>query len=52
VGTGSGILAVWAVQAGVNRVYAVEYTDMVRHAEEVMKVNGVEDVVKAIQGAV
>ena len=33
-------------------MYAVEYTDMARHAEEVVKANGVEDVVKVIQGAV
>jgi len=52
VGSGSGILAVWAAQAGARRVYAVEYTDMARHAREVVKANGLEDVVTVIQGAV
>jgi len=52
VGTGSGILAVWAAQAGAKRVYAVEYTDMAKHAQSVMEANGVADVVKVIQGAV
>jgi len=52
VGTGSGILAVWAAQAGARKVYAVEYTDMAKHAEKVMVANGVQDIVTVIQGAV
>jgi len=52
VGTGSGILAVWAAQAGAKRVYAVEYTDMAKYAERVMEANGVSDIVTVIQGAV
>ncbi len=31
---------------------SVEYTDMAKYAERVMKANGVEDVVTVIQGAV
>jgi len=52
VGTGSGILAVWAALAGARKVYAIEYTDMAKHAESVMKANGVENIVTVIQGAV
>jgi protein arginine N-methyltransferase 1 len=52
VGTGSGILAVWAAQAGARRVYAIEYTDMAKHAKSVMEANGVADVVTVIQAAV
>mmetsp|Transcript_50110 Transcript_50110/g.121414 ORF Transcript_50110/g.121414 Transcript_50110/m.121414 type:complete len:442 (+) Transcript_50110:137-1462(+) len=52
IGTGSGILAVWAAQAGARKVYAIEYTDMAHHARQVMKANGVDDVVTVIQGAV
>lgn len=52
VGTGSGILAVWAAQAGAKRVYAIEYTDMANHARRVVKANGVEHIVTVIQGAV
>lgn len=52
IGTGSGILAVWAAQAGARKVYAIEYTDMAKHAKQVMKANGVEDTVTVIQGAV
>lgn len=49
VGTGSGILAVWAAQAGAKRVYAVEYTDMARHARNVVEANGVGHIVTVIQ---
>lgn len=52
VGTGSGILAVWAAQAGARKVYAIEYTEMSKHAEQVMKANGVDHIVTVIQGAV
>jgi protein arginine N-methyltransferase 1 len=52
IGTGSGILAVWAAQAGARKVYAIEYTDMAKHAEQVMKANGVDHIVTVIQGAV
>lgn len=52
VGTGSGILAVWAAQAGARIVYALEYTDMAKHAQQVMEANGVDNIVKVIQGAV
>ena len=52
VGTGSGILAVWAALAGAKRVYAIEYTDMAKHARKVVEANGVSDIVTVIQGAV
>ena len=52
VGTGSGILAVWAAQAGARRVYAIEYTDMANHARRVVQSNGVDHIVTVIQGAV
>lgn len=52
VGTGSGILAVWAAQAGARKVYAIEYTDMAKHAEAVMKANGVDHIVTVIQSSV
>lgn len=52
VGTGSGILATWAAQAGAKRVYAIEYTDMAKHAKNLVKANGVDHIVTVIQGAV
>eukprot|EP00526_Cylindrotheca_closterium_P009713 CAMPEP_0113627860 /NCGR_PEP_ID=MMETSP0017_2-20120614/14432_1 /TAXON_ID=2856 /ORGANISM="Cylindrotheca closterium" /LENGTH=425 /DNA_ID=CAMNT_0000538137 /DNA_START=123 /DNA_END=1400 /DNA_ORIENTATION=+ /assembly_acc=CAM_ASM_000147 len=52
IGTGSGILAAWAAQAGARKVYAIEYTDMAKHARQVMAANGVDNIVTVIQGAV
>lgn len=52
VGTGSGILAIWCAQAGARKVYAVEATKMSEHARELVKANGVQDVVEVIEGSV
>ena len=52
VGTGSGILAVWAAKAGAKKVYAIEYTDMAHNARQLVKANNVEDIVTVIQGTV
>ena len=52
VGTGSGILAVWAAQAGAKKVYAIEYTDMASNARKVMEANKVDHIVTVVQGAV
>ena len=52
VGTGSGILAIWAAQAGAKKVYAVEATDMAVHARQLAQANGVADRVEVIQGSV
>ena len=52
VGTGSGILAFFAAQAGAKRVYAVEASAMSKHAETLVKANGFSDVIKVIKGKV
>jgi len=52
VGTGSGILAIWAAKAGAKKVYAIEYTDMAHNARKLVQANGVQDVVTVIQGTV
>mmetsp|Transcript_36020 Transcript_36020/g.85462 ORF Transcript_36020/g.85462 Transcript_36020/m.85462 type:complete len:374 (-) Transcript_36020:391-1512(-) len=52
VGTGSGILAVFAAKAGAKKVYAVEATDMAKYARSVVESNGLSDVVTVIQGMV
>ena len=36
VGTGSGILAIFAAQAGAKAVYAVEATSMAKHAQKLV----------------
>ena len=41
VGTGSGILAIFAAQAGAKKVYAVEATDMAKLAKRMVDSNSV-----------
>lgn len=41
VGTGSGILAIFAAKAGAKKVYAVEATDMAKHARKLVEHNKV-----------
>jgi protein arginine N-methyltransferase 1 len=52
VGTGSGILALWAAKAGARKVYAIEYTDMAYNARQLIKDNGYEHIITVIQGTV
>ncbi|KAL9242415.1 hypothetical protein vseg_016410 [Gypsophila vaccaria] len=52
VGTGSGILAIWAAQAGARKVYAVEATKMSEHARHLVKANGLEAVIEVIEGSI
>jgi ribosomal protein L11 methylase PrmA len=41
VGTGSGILAIFSALAGARKVYAVEATDMAKHATKLVEHNKV-----------
>ncbi len=41
VGTGSGILSIFAAKAGAKKVYAVEATDMAVHARRLVAHNKV-----------
>lgn len=52
VGTGSGVLALWAAQAGAAKVFAVEYTDMAVHARKLIERNGMSHIVEVIQSSV
>lgn len=50
LGCGSGILSVFAAQAGAEHVYAVEETAIIETAVELAKVNGVADRITFLQG--
>ncbi|KAG7398296.1 hypothetical protein PHYBOEH_011380 [Phytophthora boehmeriae] len=52
VGTGSGILAIWAAQAGARKVYAVEATDIAVQARKVIKANNQDHIVSVIQSKI
>jgi len=49
VGTGSGILAIWAAQAGASKVYAVEATGVANQARKLVAANNLEDKIVVIQ---
>jgi protein arginine N-methyltransferase 1 len=49
VGAGTGVLAIWAAQAGARKVYAIEATAMAVNARNLVKANGVEGTVTVIQ---
>lgn len=45
LGTGTGIFAIWAAQAGARKVFAVEETDMAGVAESVVAENGLQKII-------
>jgi len=52
VGTGSGILAFFAAQAGARRVYAVEASCVAKHARTLVEKNGFSDIITVLEGKV
>jgi len=52
VGTGSGILAFFALQAGAAKVYAIDASDSVHVARKIAAANGFADRIQVIQGKV
>ena len=52
VGAGSGILSFFAQQAGAKKVYAVEGSSIAKHAEQLVRANKVENVIKVISGKI
>lgn len=49
VGTGSGILAIFAARAGARKVYAVEATSMAQHARRLVQHNGVRTALQQLR---
>jgi len=50
VGTGSGILAMFAARAGARKVYAVEASDIAEGAEKLIKANKLDHIIEVIKG--
>ena len=44
-------MSIWAAQAGAAKVYAVEYTDIAKHARNLVASNGLSDIVEVIQSS-
>ena len=49
MGTGTGVLSLFAAQAGAKQVYAVERTNIAEFAAEMVKRNGLSDRIEIIQ---
>jgi len=50
VGCGTGILSMFCIQAGAKTVYAVDYSDIVVQAREIIKNNGMDGKIHVIKG--
>ncbi|KAL7528686.1 hypothetical protein ACHAXR_002569 [Thalassiosira sp. AJA248-18] len=50
VGCGTGILSMFAVQAGASHVYAVDCSSIIEQASRIVKDNGMADKITLIQG--
>ena len=50
VGTGTGILAMFAAKAGARRVYAIDATDIAEVATDLVKANGLSDQIQILHG--
>src|SRR5690348_16015981 len=50
IGTGTGLLAVFAAQAGAKRVYAIDWGSVHTVAQAVAAANGLGDVITVLKG--
>jgi protein arginine N-methyltransferase 1 len=50
IGTGSGILSFFAVQAGAKKVYAIEQGEIIHDAEKLAEANGLKEKIIFIKG--
>lgn len=49
VGAGTGILSIFCAQAGASKVYAIEASNIAKLAREIVKDNGLDDIIKVHQ---
>ena len=52
VGCGSGLLSMFAAQAGAKKVYAVEASNMAVNARKLIKANGFSKVIEVIHSRI
>jgi SAM-dependent methyltransferase len=50
VGTGTGILAMFAAKAGARKVYAIDATEIAQVASDLVKANGLSDQIQVLHG--
>lgn len=49
LGTGTGVLAIWAAEAGARKVYAIEETDVADLATDIIRDNGFGDRIEVLK---
>lgn len=52
IGSGTGVLSIFAAKAGAKKVFAVEYAGIAAISEEIIKKNGFEGVIHVVRGKV
>ena len=52
VGAGTGILSLFAAQAGARKVYAVEASSMARKARSLVKKNSFDHIIEVVEGKI
>lgn len=52
IGCGTGILSMFAVQAGAKHVYAIEMSEIIEQAKKIVEKNGLKDKITLIKGRV
>jgi len=52
IGSGTGILSIFAAKAGAKHVYGIEYADIADYAKEIIKQNNLSDKITIIQSKV
>ena len=51
IGTGTGVLSVFAAKAGASRVYAIEREPIIEVARDIASRNGLSDIITFIEGS-
>jgi len=50
VGCGTGIMSMFAAKAGAKKVFGIDYSDIAKNAQQIVKENGLDNIVTIIQG--
>jgi len=52
IGCGTGVLSLFCAKAGAKKVIAVDNSDIIHQAKQIIKLNGFEDVVTCVRGKI
>ena len=52
IGCGTGVLSLFSAKAGAKKVIAIDNSDIINQAKDIIKLNGYEDVIHCVRGKV